>query len=80
LRRKMALVALGLVLLLVGIYLMLLALLREEMPPFDPQDIELFDPQDIELFEAMDWMAEQDRKYGDAGMAYLRTETELAAR
>jgi hypothetical protein len=36
---------------------MLLALLREEMPPFDPQDIELFDPQDIELFEAMDWMA-----------------------
>jgi hypothetical protein len=65
------LLALGLVLLLVGIYLMLLALLREEMPPFGPQD--------IELFEAMDWMAEQDRKYGEAGMAYLRTETELAA-
>ena len=77
----MALVALGLALLLVGIFLMLLALLRAEirMPPFDPQDIELFDPQDIELFEAMDWIAEQDRKYGDAGMDYLRTETELAA-
>ncbi len=38
-----------------------------------------FDPQEVELFAAMDWMAEQDRKFGDAGMDAMRAETELAA-
>ena len=38
-----------------------------------------FNPQEVEMFAALQWITEQEEKYGAAGLDALRRATELAA-